>query len=160
MMELIVIIFMIGLISTVMLANFKKGDRQKKILLAADGLTNITRLAQNYTVAGKQIQRTSGACSGNNTISFYQIDMSSSSSAINLYAIDTCGTSILVDAYSIPSNTRIRPNGIAYEVCSASCATTNVSALNIRFAPPFGRMTGSGRHMTDPQPSSQPQSSH
>ncbi len=150
-LELLITIAVIGLIATLMLANFKQGEKVKRVQLTIDGVVNLIRLGQNYTLAGKQIQRTSG-CSGDNTIADYRIVVTNASSVINLYADDKCGTAVLIDKYTLPDKVQQKNNGVSYTVCSPSCSTVTANRVEFLFTPPFGKITartGSSGSYTD-----------
>ena len=136
--ELIVIIFIIGVISSVSIANFRKGERQKKTALAADILINAIRSAQNYTLAGRSISRQTDpqpnvAC---RTPQYYSVTVNYAGSIV-LQALNnntgTCGaTPDTVETYSLPAGTRIRSGALTLD---GTAATSN---LTVQFTPPFG----------------------
>ena len=54
-MELIVVIFIIGLMSTVMFANYRQGERDTTLEYAAQGIAQDIRHAQNLSLAGTKL---------------------------------------------------------------------------------------------------------
>src|SRR3989338_2736136 len=56
--ELLVVIFITTIISTISIANFRAGEKQKRTKIASDTITNALRNAQNLTLTSKQIANT------------------------------------------------------------------------------------------------------
>lgn len=54
MMELIVSIFIIGMISSIFLANYRGSNNKNEVVLAAQKLASDIRLAQNYSLSTKE----------------------------------------------------------------------------------------------------------
>lgn len=123
----------IGLLSTVMLANFRRGNQQKEIRLATDGVIQAIRLAQTYTLEGKQLP-------GVTRVSYFQFEVSTNARYADVRAKDSSVmTPISISQFNFPSNTRVvNNNGITLS-CPSSC-TTNPSTVWVRFIPPFARM--------------------
>ena len=129
--EMLVVMFIITTISTISITNFRKGQKQKELAIAADGVINAIRNAQNFTLASRQIQNST--CNQGKVPVAYIIEFSQSQ-AMNLYGIDKCSNVNSIESYRYPQNVRVQTNG--YKIGSGS-----VSALQIKFSPPFGQMT-------------------
>jgi prepilin-type N-terminal cleavage/methylation domain-containing protein len=140
--EIMIVIVITATIATMMLTNFRNVEKSKRVQLTADGVTNVVRLAQNYTLGGKQIQRTSG-CSGDNTVNDYRVVLTGLATSTTIYADDKCDTEVSVETFTYLNGARVQANGIAYEVCNPICSVNNVGTLHVRFTPPFARMTAS-----------------
>ncbi len=142
--ELIIVIAITALISTISIANFRKGEKQKQVVLGADVVINAIRNAQNYAQAGKATTNSNAAC---RTPQYYFVTLNYSSQ-ITLSALNnnTSACGILPDTiqtYSLPVNTRIRAAGLTL---NGTAATAN---LVIRFLPPFAKILA-GRDGADP----------
>ncbi len=141
--ELTIVMAMTALIATIMLVNYRQGEKLKRVQLTLDAVTNTIRLGQNYSLSGKQIQRSSGACSNDNSAADYRVSFTGGVVFVPLYADDKCGASILVDQYNFLTGARIKSNSIAYETCTPICSTATIDFLAIKFTPPFGTITAS-----------------
>jgi prepilin-type N-terminal cleavage/methylation domain-containing protein len=144
--ELLVVMAMTALIALVMLANFRNGDKSKRVGLAADGIVNLARLGQNYAISGKQIagnlNPVSGTrCPSDDTAAYYEMDLDQSKTTINLYAVDKCGASFLVDYFPMANGVHIKTGSITRTLCTPSCSTTSFSTMGTRFTPPFAKIT-------------------
>jgi prepilin-type N-terminal cleavage/methylation domain-containing protein len=144
--ELVIVMAMTALIATVMLANFRNGDKSKRVGLAADGIVNVARLAQNYAISGKQIAGNLTAASGTRcptdyTAAYYEVDLDQSSGNVNLYAVDKCGAVFQIDSYPMASGAHIKNNSISRTLCTPTCSTSTFSTMAVRFTPPFGKST-------------------
>lgn len=132
--ELMISVFILVSVSTIVLANYRAGDRTRRVALAADGVVNAVRLAQNYALAGRQIPTTSCA---NQAAKNYRISFSSSS-AYTVYAQDNCSNNLYVtQAYTLPTNVQMRSGELRLN-------NSPVGTLSIMFTPPFGNLTASG----------------
>jgi prepilin-type N-terminal cleavage/methylation domain-containing protein len=126
--ELIVVLFMMAMLSTIMLANFRAGQRQRSVQLAADTLVNAFRTAQSYTLSGKKI--------GNCAPKYYYVTLTYST-AYTLFALDSCGGTDTIQTYNLPVNVKFRSGQIKVEGASAS------ANAKIYFTPPFAKITAS-----------------
>ncbi len=141
-LELTITIAILGLLSTLMLANFRQGEKIKRVAISVDGAVNLARLGQNYTLAGKQVQNNGGCAS--NAVADFRYYITTTSTTIDLYAdSQSCGSPILMDSYTLPARVQHKTSGIAYTVCNPGCNTSNVNTLHIKFLPPFGKMMAS-----------------
>jgi prepilin-type N-terminal cleavage/methylation domain-containing protein len=142
--ELMVTISILAFISTIILADFREGDRQKRVFLAADSVTNFFRQAQNYTLTGKQISSNFAAesgvrCINNNSPAYYRTDLSVNSSTIILRGEDTCGAVFKIEDHKFAPNTKVKEHrGIEL---SRGGVISHPSFAIVRFSPPFGKMT-------------------
>jgi prepilin-type N-terminal cleavage/methylation domain-containing protein len=144
--EMLVVIFILALVSTAMIYQFREGDKQKRVNLSADAVSLALRTAQNYTLSGRQIPpsaqapRVRGAarCTGaavNNAASAYWVEFNSSSPTFNLMALDDCGAIMRIQSYQLTGRTSFRTANPFVTVVGP------VNNLAVRFDPPFGNMT-------------------
>ncbi|MGE5298203.1 MAG: Tfp pilus assembly protein FimT/FimU [Acidobacteriaceae bacterium] len=131
--EMLVVIFIMGILSTVVIANFKQGVKQKEILLTSDGVVQLIRLAQSYSLGGKQVS--------NRPTSYFQFKTSRNTKVAYVEAkLSGIATPVTVETYNFPKAVKIRNEIYGISVsCSTSC-TTNPTTVYIKFVPPFGRM--------------------
>jgi len=148
--EFAIVSLIMGMLTTVMLANFRTGEKSKRVQLAADALVNTSRLAQSYSLSGKQIPNTaivqSGTrcANGDTTAAFYRIMFTAPGSNIDIIAEDKCAATFLIERYTLPPFTRVATNGITLVTCNPACPTSSTpGTLRIQFSPPFARMTAS-----------------
>jgi prepilin-type N-terminal cleavage/methylation domain-containing protein len=130
--ELIVVIFITALIATLGLANYRQGEKSRRMAIAADGAIKVLSLAQTYSLAGKQISQS--PCSDKSP-KYYEVRFDYSIQ-YSLYGGDNCNNAVLIERFSLPTNTRIKANGLFINNISA------VTSFRIRFTPPFGKITG------------------
>jgi prepilin-type N-terminal cleavage/methylation domain-containing protein len=126
--ELLVAMFILLMITSLTLANFRSGERQKRAVIATDTVVNALRNAQNFTLTGKNTTNSTPSC---RTVREYIITISYSS-PVNLSAYNTCGTLDPVETYTLPAGTRIKASGLVLD------GTTAASSLSFAFYPPFG----------------------
>lgn len=142
--ELTIVIAMTGLISTVMIASFRSGEKLKRVQLAADGLASLSRLGQEYTLSGKIIpfnaQRLPdpAACAGTDrSPRNYSFNVNTGSTTAYLYATDRCQAKFQIDSFTLPQGTRIKQIGVVY--CTNTCTnTSSPTSVAVYMIPPFG----------------------
>jgi prepilin-type N-terminal cleavage/methylation domain-containing protein len=101
--ELIVVIFILVIISSIVIANFRGGETNKSVTIAADTIVDALRTAQTDTLTGKN----TGSSNPNCQIPLaYYVDFQFSNS-FNLYADDSCSTTEQIQTYTLPINTTI-----------------------------------------------------
>lgn len=140
--ELLVAMAMIALISTISIANFRANERKKRVVFAADGITNALRNAQNYTLTSRQIA-TSNCIQGTSVdraAVAYRVEFSRNSPTYTLRAEDKCGTSHTIETYTLPQ--QVQFNLITGLQMTVGGSTTNHSQVQVKFTPPFARMFG------------------
>ena len=134
--ELLIAIFIMTVIAGINIANFRATEKQKRVVIASDTVINAIRNAQNFTLAGKNTKNASPACrvpqyyylSFNYSLTFAIVALNNNTSI--------CGTTVdTIESYALPTNTRIRANGIKLNGVSA---TSNMSLF---FTPPFASLT-------------------
>jgi prepilin-type N-terminal cleavage/methylation domain-containing protein len=135
--ELIVSIFIIGILAGITIVNFRASERPKRAQLAADTYINAIRNAQNFTLTGKKIDASTCVINGvaDKSPQFYIIDFTVSQTS-DLYGIDKCNQAYLIERYTLIGGTRIRQNGYVLN-------GTPAPAMQLRFAPPFGAIAAS-----------------
>ena len=129
--ELIVVVFIIGLISTISISNFRNSEKQKRVVLAADTAINAIRNAQNFALTGRQID--SSTCNLGKSPQAYLMNFTTTQ-AMDLWALDKCDVIYAVESYTYPAYTRVQDNGYVLNGSSQPL-------LKIKFTPPFGAMT-------------------
>ncbi|HYC80064.1 MAG TPA: type II secretion system protein [Candidatus Binatia bacterium] len=146
--ELLTVMLMMGLVASVMLYNFRQGDRQKRINLARDSVILALRTAQNYTLAGKLIPppafaphvRGNARCASDNSPVSYWVEFNTSTT-YNLMVEDNCGAVMRVQQFSLVQSTGFLTSAQPFSLANGS-GTTNASNLSVRFSAPFAVMTG------------------
>jgi prepilin-type N-terminal cleavage/methylation domain-containing protein len=132
--ELTVSIFILVILSTVVVANYRQGEKRRRAALVSDGIVNAVRLAQNYALSGKQIQATS--CP-NKSAQSYQISFDNSNSYV-LYAEDNCSNPLFeVQRFTLLPQIQIRPSELKIN-------GAQVTTLSLKFTLPYGQVTASG----------------
>lgn len=131
--EMLVVIFILALISSVSIANYRKAERQKRVAIAADIVTNAIRNAQNFSLTSRQLAASS-CVQGKSPKSY--IIFFSFSQTLELYGVDKCDASFLIESYVYPTSTRIQSSG--YKLNGSS-----VASLQAKFTPPFAKLTAS-----------------
>jgi|GEM_PF-2231860 len=146
--ELIVVIFMIGMVAGALILNFRSGDKQKRVNLSRDTIITAMRTAQNYALAGRQIPPASQApfvrgnprCTTNNNAAVsYWVEFPQNSNSFQLMAQDTCGAVMSIQTYNLIQKTQFAANNPF--TLNTGAGAGNNTALAIRFTPPFGVMT-------------------
>lgn len=137
--ELLAVVSIMVVISTMSIANFRAAEKQKRVVLAADMITNAIRSAQNLTLTGKGIlNNAAGLVSGpGNCLSKAVLDyyiVFNVASSYTIYAEDTCTpvSAYRIEDFTLPVNTSVNTvtiNGI------------NQNSIGIKFTAPFGIAT-------------------
>lgn len=135
--EMLVAIFIMTTLTFVSITNMRKGERQKRVAFAADGVVNALRVAQNYALSGKVLPE-SATCANRSPVA-YKVSFNRASNEYVLSVEDYCNTSPspVVERYTFPENTSIRSGGM--NICNPGCNSSEV--VVVRFVPPFGKMT-------------------
>ena len=130
--ELIIVIFIMALLSTLSIANFHNGQRQRAVAIAADTVSNALLNAQNFTLAGKKTNNANASCRA--VAAYYVNFFTASPTTFSLYALNNCLTNDTIETYTLPANTRIKTNGLKL---GGSTAQTQ---LGVIFVPPFATL--------------------
>ena len=133
--EMLIVLAMVAIISTVTVVNFRIAEKQKQIGYTADGVVSALRNAQNLTLTSKQI--IVSACA-DKAPKEYQLQIDLSSTAYNLVAVDNCSNTVNLETYKLQSGTRFRANSA--KLCNPVCNSGSI--LRIKFVPPFAAITG------------------
>jgi len=133
--ELLVVIFISVTISSISIANFRSGERQKRVVIAAETIVNAIRNAQNYTLSGKEISDPANPTCRKPISYFTRV---TTTGVVTLYGVTSCAT-IAIESYPLPTSTRIQSNGLRI-----NGVTGGNSYVNINFSAPFGVATASG----------------
>lgn len=133
--EMLVVVFIMALLSSISIANFRNGERHKRVAIAVDTVTNAIRSAQNYTLSGKEISDPSNPTCRRPIAYFTRI---TDAGVITLYGVTSCAT-VAIETYPLPVATQIQANGL-----KINGATGGNSYLDIRFTAPFALVTAGG----------------
>lgn len=139
--ELMVTVFIMSTLASITIVNFRAGERQKRLQLAADGVLNAIRNAQNFTLTSKQVPVGNAipVCTISGIVDKAPksyIIMFGSSNTQALYVVDKCDNVITAETYNYPSGIQVRANGYLIN-------GSIVSSLQLKFTPPFAGLTSS-----------------
>lgn len=145
--ELIIVTFVVAIVAAALIANFRSGEKQKRVNLSRDTIITALRTAQNYSLSGKQIPppgqatevRGSSRCANNSAAVSYWVEFPSSGTTFSIMAEDTCGAIINVQSYSLVQRTMF--SSTAPYTLDTGSGASNRTSLAVRFLPPFGNMT-------------------
>lgn len=142
--ELVVIISIMGLLTGMIVVNFRQAEKRKAAALAGDTVINALRLTQNYTLGGKSIPSTAtrvhndtastDCAAGSKAPSEYRIAFIGGSSTYTIYATDKCNDIWQIEQGKLPPKTVVKANGIKVDI-------TEHNEVQLMFTPPFARMT-------------------
>jgi prepilin-type N-terminal cleavage/methylation domain-containing protein len=137
-LELLVALSITAILTTVVLANFNQGNKSRSVLLATDVVLSALRTAQNDSLNPQNLS--SGTCPDKVPASYDVLfDNTSSAKTYYLLAYDKCGSQQILKQYILSKLVQIRPtNGLAVDGTSLGASG---GILEIRFTPPFGRLT-------------------
>lgn len=134
--EVIVVMAMIALISTITIASFRTGEKNKRLKFSADIITNAIRNGQNFSLSSRQIANSNCVVAGRpakEAVSY--IIFFNTIQSPTLYGIDKCSTANVIETYPLNPQTRIRsPNGL-------SVNSIPVTDLQFKFTLPFASLT-------------------
>jgi hypothetical protein len=119
-----------AIITGINIANFRAGEKSKRVQLASDTVINAARTAQNSTLTGKAI---SSSCANHKAVS-YILRVSNPTTWV-VWGEDSCGSFNAVESYTLPMGTT---NSVNLTIDGSI-----VSGLQIKFVPPYGIMTAS-----------------
>jgi DNA-binding beta-propeller fold protein YncE/Tfp pilus assembly protein PilE len=128
--ELIIIIFIVGAISSITISNYRNGEKSRRVAIATDTVINVARTSQNYTLTGRDTTNADSDC---RSPKYYFMEFSYTSTDVSLYAHNNCGSDDLIQTISLPANTRIKANGLGVNTYTAD------TSLKVAFFPPFGK---------------------
>lgn len=141
--ELVIVIAITVMITLISVANFRRGEKQKRAAIASDTITNALRNAQNFTLTGKKTNNSNANCQ--TPINYYLSFTTANPGQFSLYAVNdnepgNCSNPDLIETYYLPSNTRIQAGGLKVIKVDGSSAVAN-SSLNIYFTLPLADLT-------------------
>ena len=87
MIELLVVITITALIATVSLANYRHGEKSRRVAFASDGLIGVFKNAQTYALSGKATNNSNPLC---RVAARYYVSLNYSDT-YSLKAINNCG---------------------------------------------------------------------
>lgn len=132
--ELIGSMFIMVMISGILVANYKFGEKKRRTALSADGIVNAIRLTQNYAQSGKQIDQSSCPDKSAKT---YRMNFDSSSDYV-LFAEDNCANPLFeIQRFKLVQQTQMKAGELKLN-------STSVNSLSLMFTPPFATITASG----------------
>jgi prepilin-type N-terminal cleavage/methylation domain-containing protein len=129
--ELLVVVSIIAIIAGITVANYRKGEKSKRVTIAADTVVNALRNGQNFALTSRQILTSS--CNQGKAPKSYLVFFSPAQN-IDLYGVDKCDEAALIESYDYPVGVQIQANG--YKLNGSP-----VSALQFNFATPFAKTT-------------------
>ncbi|HYF97457.1 MAG TPA: type II secretion system protein [Coxiellaceae bacterium] len=138
--ELMISIAVVGFLSTIVIMNFRVGEKQKLLTYAADSVINAVRNAQNYALTSKQIPASTCLIGGasDKAAANYRVQINTSQNYLTLSAQDKCNTVYTLETYTLPRNVKFRSNGLGL---FNSSGPTNNNTLQIRYTTPFASAT-------------------
>ncbi len=134
--ELLVSVFILTMLTAIVIANFRIGEKSKRASAAKDIVLNAVRNAQNFTLTSRQISSSSCAPGGvpdKSPIGYRVLFVTSSNTAV-LYAQDKCLALHVVETYTLPFGAQYVANGIGVTTTSG---TTSYGTVQIKFDAPF-----------------------
>jgi type II secretory pathway pseudopilin PulG len=136
-LELTISIFIMVLVSTISIANFRRGERSRATAAAFDTVVNAVRNAQNFTLTSRVIANSTcviGGAADHAPQSYLMVF--SSTFTLSLYGVDKCSRTNLIESYPLPPNTKIMTNG--YKL-NTGAGLNPVTELQIKYTPPFAK---------------------
>jgi prepilin-type N-terminal cleavage/methylation domain-containing protein len=133
--ELIVAIVVLVVLTSLSLANFRNGEKQKQVGFAADTVVNAVRNAQNFALTSRQISKsncTIGSLTDKAPASYLVVF--SVGTPVTLYGIDKCAGIHTIESYKLPDKTKYRQNGWAIN-------GNPVKIIQLKYTPPFATPT-------------------
>ncbi len=126
--ELMVVALLMIMMTTLVLANYRQGEKSRKVGLTVDAIVSALTAAQNNALTGKATTNTNGAC---RVPQSYYVTFSYTA-RYTMYAINNCGSTDLIENFDLPQAVRVKASGL---VADSSPAATNLSTS---FIPPYG----------------------
>lgn len=152
--ELLVAVVIITLLTTVSLASYRNGEKQRRIAIATDGIVSMVSATQNSILSGKQIPSGLTAVSGTPCVNDRTIAKSSivftelSVPYLLVKLTDKCGGVFETERYNFPTKIRIKNDGIIPVGCGPATCSVNPASIELNILPPFAKMdfkeTGGG----------------
>lgn len=137
--EIVIVLFIIGVLSAVLVVSFRTGEKQRSVNASADIIINAVRNAQNYTLASKSIDTTCVHNGANDkSPASYRAVLDAGTNSVKLTAEDKCGNIYEIETYRLPERARIKGNGTSVTI---SGSTTNYEAVQVKFTTPFAVTT-------------------
>jgi type II secretory pathway pseudopilin PulG len=141
--ELLVIIFIMGLLIAATLANYRVGEKRRKVGITVDGIIGTLTSAQNTILTGKQIATyltpISGTpCASDKSIAGNAVTFNTTQNFVRVLATDKCGAVFEIERYNFTAGTQIRSSGISTVGCGG--CSPSPSSISVTFTPPFGKI--------------------
>ncbi|MGE5392918.1 MAG: Tfp pilus assembly protein FimT/FimU [Candidatus Saccharibacteria bacterium] len=135
--EMLVAISIMVILTLVSVTNMRKGERQKKVAYAADGLVSALRLGQNYALSGKVLPD-AATCANRSPVA-YEVTFNRTTGRYSLAVEDYCNTSPVpvVENFALPDGTKFKSGSMS--ICNPGCNSSDT--IVVRFTPPFAKMT-------------------
>jgi prepilin-type N-terminal cleavage/methylation domain-containing protein len=130
--ELVVVMVIMGILASVMLANFRNGEKSKKVALATDTILDFIRTAQQKSLSGLSIPASN--CIQGKQAKSYIVVFVAGGDTINLVGMDKCGIKYNLSSQKLPVQTQIKGgNSIALDAVL-------LNKLQIRYLTPFAQV--------------------
>jgi Tfp pilus assembly protein FimT len=125
--ELVIVTILIVMMTTLMLTNYRQGEKSRRVGIAVDEIIGALTATQNNALTGKATTNTTGSC--RIPVSYYITF--NYSTQYTMYALNNCGSVDTIETFSLPQNIRIQAAGLV----SGAPVGSN---LSISFTPPYG----------------------
>jgi prepilin-type N-terminal cleavage/methylation domain-containing protein len=135
--ELLVSLFILVVLTTIILADFRRGEKQTRVRLSADIVTTAIRTAQNYTLSGKQLDQSTCTIGGvleKSAVAYYA--HFHVNDVPHVHAEDKCGIHHRIGNFPLLQQVRLKSDGLIIDGAA-------LTEMRVVFYPPFGRLRGS-----------------
>lgn len=134
--ELLIAMAIIAVISTVVIANFHNGQKDRAAALSADIVVNAIHDAQAFSASGKLIANSN--CSSGQAPVAYLIYANPSDHAVNLYALDKCGSQSDFSTYNLVQSYPLPESFNVWDANMSDAASDQSRPLELGFTLPYG----------------------
>jgi prepilin-type N-terminal cleavage/methylation domain-containing protein len=128
--ELMVVTVLIVMMTTLVLANYRQGEKSRKVGLTVDAIVSALTAAQNNALTGKATSNSTGAC---RVPQSYYVTFNYTTQ-YSMYALNNCGGTDLIENFTLPQGVRIKESGL---IAESSAVGAN---LSVSFIPPYGNL--------------------
>ncbi len=129
--EMLVVIAMIGIISTISVANYRKGEKSRRAGIAQDSVLTALTTAQGLALSGKKTNNANASC---RIPKLYFVDFVLNQNTATIKVLNNCDTIDSVDTLKIPDGTTVSQLSM-----NGANANTNMA---IGFDLPFVKVFG------------------
>jgi len=128
--ELLTVMLITAMIATMTLANYRHGEKSRRVAIASDGIVSALTQAQNYVLAGKSTTNADVNC---RVPKSYFITFTYNP-VYSIRALNNCAGTDTIQSFTLPDNTRIKVNGLILDAGIVN------NSLKIIFTSPFGQI--------------------